>query len=101
MEDEVTEKYQAVHLQYNVMLNARTVMTESQIYYEKIMQNAQRGRFNSIVVKNALDSIIDARQRLLEAVVQYNIALLQFDLAKNEIFERYNIDIVAMLKQLK
>jgi outer membrane protein TolC len=101
VEDEVTEKYQAVHLQYNVMINTRTVMTESQIYYEKIMQNAQRGRFNSIVVKNALDSIIDARQRVLEAVVQYNIALLQFDLSKNEIFDRYNIDIAELLKNLK
>jgi len=101
VEDEVTEKYQAVLLQYNVMVNTRTVMNESQIYYEKIMQNAQRGRFNSVVVKNALDSIIDARQRVLEAVVSYNIALLQFDLAKNEVFERYDIDIVEMLKQLK
>jgi outer membrane protein TolC len=101
VEDEVTEKYQAVLLQYNVMVNTRTVMTESQIYYEKIMQNAQRGRFNSIVVKNALDSIIDARQRVLEAVVQYNVALLQFDLAKNEIFEKYNIDVNELLKNLK
>lgn len=100
MEDEVTEKFQAVKLQYNIMINTRTVMRESQIYYEKIMQNAARGRFNSIVVKNALDSIIDARQKTLEAVVQYNIALLQFDLAKNEIFDRYNINIADLLKHL-
>ncbi|MDH4262629.1 MAG: TolC family protein [Spirochaetia bacterium] len=101
VEDEVTEKYQAVQLQYKVLVNTKTVMKESQIYYEKIMQNAQKGRFNSIVVKNALDSIVDARQRVLESLVQYNIALLQFDLAKNEIFERYNIDIVELLKNLK
>lgn len=100
IKDEVTEKYEAVKLQYNVMINTKTVMKESQLYYDKIMQNAQRGRLSSIVVKNALDSIIDARQKTLEAIVQYNIALLQFDLAKNEIFKKYNIDILELLKNL-
>ena len=100
IEDDVTEKFQAVQLQYNVMINSKTMLNESQLYYEKIMQNAQRGRFNSVVVKNALDSIIDARQRLLESIVQYNIALLQFDLSRNEIFERYKIDINELLSKL-
>jgi outer membrane protein TolC len=99
--NEVTQKYKAVKLQFEIMQNTTTVMRESQIYYEKIMQNAKRGRFNSIVVKNALDSIIDARQKVLESLVQYNIALLQYDLAKNEIFERFQVDINDLMKNLK
>ncbi|MDH4200144.1 MAG: TolC family protein [Spirochaetia bacterium] len=101
MEDDVAEKFQAVTLQYNVMMNTKTMMRESQAYYEKIMQNAAKGRFNSIVAKNALDTIIDARQKMLEAIVQYNIALLQFDLSKNEIFDRYNIHITELLKNIE
>jgi hypothetical protein len=38
--------------------------------------------------------MVASRQRELEALVNYNIALLQFDLSKNEIFrKRYNIDV--------
>jgi hypothetical protein len=45
------------------------------------------------VVKNGLDAMIETRQRELEALVQYNVALLQLDLAKNELFDRYKIDV--------
>jgi hypothetical protein len=49
-------------------------------------------------VKFALDSLVQARQGELEALVQYNVALLQFDLARNEIFDRYNVDVEKYIR---
>jgi len=49
------------------------------------------------VVKNALDAMIDSRQRELNALVQYNITLLRYDLATNFMFDRYKIDVNAYI----
>jgi hypothetical protein len=63
------------------------------LYYDRLLSNLRRGRFTAAVVKNGLDAMVATRQRELEALVAYNIALLQFDIAKNELFEKYKIDV--------
>lgn len=51
------------------------------------------GKVPAVAMKNALDAMVESRQRELEVPGGYNVALLELDLAKNEMFERYNIDI--------
>ncbi|MDH5716695.1 MAG: TolC family protein [Spirochaetia bacterium] len=99
--DEVLNRLERVILQHKILMKIRKVREESEIYYTIMANRAKRGRFNSVAVKNALDSISNAKQQELETLVQYNIALLQFDLARNEIFERYEINIEELLEQVE
>ncbi len=99
--DDVLDKMDAVRVQHEVLLNSRQMLAQSEMHYSKVLARARTGRFNAVVVKNALDALIDARQRELESLVRFNIALLQFDLAKNEIFERYKIDIDRILREVE
>ncbi len=98
--DDVTNKLERVRLTHEVLLKSRNARTQSEAYYYLLMQRARQGKFNSVQVKNALDSVTRARQQELESLVQFNISLLQYDLAKNEIFDRYKIDIERIIKEV-
>lgn len=99
--DDVLNRLEAVRMQHRILQNSRKMRSETELHYSKVLGKAKAGQFNAVVVKNALDSLIDARQRELEALVGFNVALLQFDLAKNEIFERYKIDIEKILREVE
>lgn len=98
--DDVLNKLERVRLQHEVLLKSRNARIQSEAYYYRLMVRARQGKFNSVQVKNALDSVTGARQQELEMLVQYNISLLQFDLAKNEIFEKYKINIERIIKEV-
>lgn len=99
--DDVLNKLEKVKLAHTVLHNARTARQESELYYTRLLRKVRQGRFNSVNMKNAMDTLVLMRQKELEALVQYNVVLLQFDLAKNEIFERYNVDVEKYLAQVK
>jgi len=99
--DDVTDRYEEVKLNYELLQKQKIVLYQSQQYYYKLLQRSRQGKFNSVAVKSALDNLVSARQRKLEMLVQFNVAMLRYDLAKNEIFERYNINIEKLLKEVK
>ncbi len=99
--DEVINRLEQVKLQHQVLLNARTARSESDLFYERMLVKFRQGKVNSIFMKNAVDAMVQSRQAELEALVQYNVALLQFDLAKNEVFERYNVNVEKYLAMIK
>jgi len=99
--DDVINRHERVLLFYSMLVNNREVLRESELYYSRVRDQARKGKLNSLAVKNALDSLSSARQKVLESLVQYNIAILQYDLAKNEIFEKYNVDIKSLLKEIQ
>lgn len=98
--DDVLNKLERVRLQHKVLIKTRNARVQSEAYYYRLMARARQGKFNSVQVKNALDSVTHARQQELEMLVQYNISLLQFELAKNEIFDKYKIDIEKIIKEV-
>ena len=71
------------------------------MYYASILANLRMGKISLAIVKNALDALNDSRQRELEGLVQYNIMLLQFDLATNELLEKYKVDVNKYLASAK
>ncbi|RME90638.1 MAG: TolC family protein [Candidatus Hydrogenedentota bacterium] len=98
--DDVLNKLDRVKLNYRLLNEAKENLRQSELYYARLFQRARQGKFNAVAVKNALDAVVAARQAKLEALIQYNISLLQFDLAKNEIFERYHVDIDKLLAKV-
>lgn len=99
--DEVTSRLESVKMLHHVLQNSRQAAREAELYYERLLVRVRQGKFNSVAVKQALDNLVLLKQKELEARVNYNVALLQFDLAKNEVFERYNVDVEKYLKDIK
>jgi len=99
--DDVLSKLDRVRMMHQVLLKTRNIRLESEMYYRKILVRFRQGKVSSVAMKNALDAMVQSRQRELEVLVGYNVALLELDLAKNEMFERYNVDIGKYLSMKK
>jgi outer membrane protein TolC len=91
--DDVVAKHEHIKTYHELYKKTQEARKQSELYYDRLLANLRRGRFTAAVVKNGLDAMVATRQRELEALVAYNIALLQFDIAKNELFEKYKIDV--------
>jgi len=101
VKDDVISKAEAIKVGYISYQKARTARQESEKYYQSILANLRMGKISSAVVKNALDAYNDSRQREVEALVGYNISLMQFDLATNILLEKYNVDVNRYLAESK
>ncbi|MFH0975781.1 MAG: TolC family protein [Spirochaetota bacterium] len=95
--DDIHSNIESVELQHITLAKSRIARKESETYYQKLLVRFRQGKVNSVAMKLALDSMVQSRQQELEALVGYNIAVLQLDMAKNEIFERYNINVEKYL----
>ncbi len=99
--DEITSRSERVKVQHTALNKARVARSESEQYHRKILVKFRQGKTTSVAMRNALDTMIQAKQLELEALVLYNVTLLQFDLSKNEIFERYGVDVEKYIKMMK
>lgn len=92
VKDDVQEKAEMIQVAFTSYQKAKVARVESERYYASILANLRMGKIALANVKNALDAMNDSRQRELEALVQYNLSILQFDIATNTLLEKYNID---------
>lgn len=99
--DEVMTRLENVRLTHEIFQTSRTSRKESEAFYSRMLARTRTGKLNFQLVGQALENMVANRQRELEALVNFNIALLQFDLSKNEIFERYNVDVEKILAKVK
>jgi hypothetical protein len=58
-----------------------------------MVNNLLRGRLDSATVKNGLDALIMSRQVEIYALVGYNVSLFEFLVAKNQLWEKFDIDV--------
>jgi len=101
IKDEIKSKVDNVNTSYGIYQKSKAVRIQFGAYYRKMQANLRRGRFTAETVKNGLDAYVDSRQNELQALVGYNIALVQLDIATNSIFEKYGIDINSYLMNSK
>jgi len=93
VKDDVTTSIEHIQTFYNLYQKTNEAQYQSEIYYRKLRDSLRKGRFTSAVVKNGLDTMIESRHSELEALVHYNITLLKFHLAKNDLFDQYHIHV--------
>ncbi|MFW5808354.1 MAG: TolC family protein, partial [Spirochaetota bacterium] len=97
--DDIESRIQNVNTTFEVYRQARAARIQSRVYYQKMQANLRRGRFTAATVKNGLDAYIDSKQNELQALVGYNIALVQLDIATNMIFEKFGIDVTSYMQR--
>jgi len=99
VKDDILTKIENINTNHNLYKNAKEARKEAEIYYYKMLSNMRRGRFTASTIRDAISALISCREAELQLLVVYNASLLEFEVAKNELFETYNIDINKFLPE--
>jgi outer membrane protein TolC len=97
VKDDVTSKIEKIKTNYNLYEKAKEARVEAETYYRSMLVSLRRGRFTAAAARDALDSLISSREQELSMLVHYNASLLDFEVAKNELFETYDIDVESYI----
>lgn len=91
--DEITVRTAQCETAYKIY-NQTTKSSEfAKSYYLQIMNKFSQGRLETTQLKLAFDNYISLRNSALKTLVDYNVALLELEIAKNTVFEKYSIDV--------
>lgn len=99
--DDISLGYDQLKVAYDSLEKSRYALQQTEAFYYGLVVGYQRGRFTAVSVKNALDALIQTRQALTRATIQYNIALIRYDMARNKIFTKNNININDVISRLE
>jgi len=93
VKDDVTSKVEKINTNYKLYQKAKEARIQAGIYYDKMLLNLRRGRFTAAAVRESLDALVNSKEQELQMLVLFNTSLLDFEVAKNELFETYKIDV--------
>jgi outer membrane protein TolC len=99
--DDILNRLDQVATQHQMLINSRTASREADLYYKNALRRFEQGKITAVTMKLATDAMVQSRFQELNSLVQYNVTLLLFDLAKNEVFDRYHVDVEKYLKNIK
>ncbi|MBN1497211.1 MAG: TolC family protein [Spirochaetes bacterium] len=91
--DNILESTDYIEATFQCYQKAVEARKQSELAYQGMLRDLRLGRLNSAIVKNTLDALIATRDAELSSVVGYNQSVLFFDVARNILFEKYNIDV--------
>ncbi len=93
VKDDILNAVDNIDTSYRLYQKAMEARRQSEIFYRGMLRDLGLGRLNSAVVKNGLDALVQSREMELQALVGYNVSLLMFDVSRNILFEKYNIEV--------
>lgn len=99
--DEIRDGFDRINVSFEGLQRAERAVQQSQAFYNGLIVRYRQGRFTAEAIKNALDALIQSRQGLTQARINYNISLIRYDLTRNYVFDRYGIDIDETLDRIK
>ncbi|MDX1961340.1 MAG: TolC family protein [Leptospiraceae bacterium] len=91
--DDVKIKYDTVQVSHRILQNSIEGKKESEKYYNGLYNSFRLGRFNAVAVKNALDSFVQSELTLTQSRINYNINLMRYEIAKNSLLKKFEIDV--------
>lgn len=98
--DEIIEGYDQIKVAYEAMKNAKYALAQTESFYQRLITRYRQGRFTAEAVKNALDGLFQARLGYMQARVNFNIALVQYDMVRNNIWNRFDVNIDQVIDEL-
>ena len=101
IKDEIRQGFQQIQVSYNALLNAKKALQATKAFYAGLISRYRKGRFSSSSVKEALDSLVQSEQSYTEALVNFNINIIRYDLARDIIFKKHGIDIQKIIDKLR
>ena len=70
---------------------------EAESYYNGLLASFRKGRFTAVAVKNALDTLVQYQLQEMQAKINFNINLMRYELAKNSLFKKFDVDLDKLL----
>ncbi len=95
--DEIAEGYQRIQVAHEVLEKTAGAERQNRAFYFGLLRRYRQGRFTAVAVKNALDALAQSRQALMQAKINFNISLVRYELTRNKIFQKYDIDVEKVL----
>ncbi|HBS06914.1 MAG TPA: hypothetical protein DEA96_18230 [Leptospiraceae bacterium] len=99
--DDIRQSREQIKVAYRSVQEARVALANTQAFYNGLVRRYRQGRFSADAVKNALDALVQSRQALTRALINYNISLIRYDLARNAVFTKYEINIDEVIDRLR
>ncbi len=96
---DVRQGLQRIRTSHEVLEESKKNLSQAERFYSGILPRYKYGRATSVNVKNALDLVAQARYGLMQAKVNYNSALVQYELSKGTLFRKYGMDAEEVLNQ--
>ncbi len=91
--DEVRARVDAVIIGHKILQNAMKTRKESESYYNGLLSSFRQGRFTAVAVKNALDTLVQNELQETQAKINFNINILRYEVAKNSLLKKFDIDV--------
>lgn len=91
--DEIQVRVTKCGAAYRIYKQTTQSAEYARAYYEQVYRRFSQGRYESTQLKLAFDNYIMLKNNALKSLVDYNVSLLELDIAKNTVFEKYSIDI--------
>ncbi|HMV43616.1 MAG TPA: TolC family protein [Leptospiraceae bacterium] len=91
--DEIRARVDAVLIGHKILQNAIKTRKESESYYNGLLGSFRQGRFTAVAVKNALDTLVQNELQETQAKINFNINILRYELAKNSLLKKFDIDV--------
>ncbi len=101
VEDEIRDGLERIRTSYDAVRKAESGVEQMTYFYSGLLVRYRQGRFTAVAVKNALDSLVQARFALTQAKINFNISLVRYELARNTVWKKYNVNIDEVLDHLK
>ena len=99
--DDIKNQIDNIEASHTVYKSAKEARIQSETYFNKMVDTLARGRLDSATVKNGLDALIMSRQAEISALIVYNISLFEFLVAKNQLWEKFDIDVEEYIPKHK
>ncbi len=91
--DEIAGRVENIKTAHEIYEKSKRARIEAEAFYYKMLGSLRRGRLDTATVKNGIDAMVESRQSELESLIFYNISLLRLVIAKNQLWEKYMIDV--------
>jgi len=99
IKDDIELGYKQIQTAYDSLKKAQNAYNKTNQFYLGLLDGYRKGRFNATAIKNALDALLQAEKGYNQALINYNITLVRYDLLRNKIFDKFNIKIDEVLNK--
>ncbi len=99
--DEIKDGLDRIKTAHEALQKAKDAEAQTTAFYGGLVVRYRQGRFTAVAVKNALDALVQSRQALMQAKINFNISLIRYELARNRLFDRYKVNIDEVLDKMK
>ncbi|EQA44436.1 outer membrane efflux protein [Leptospira broomii serovar Hurstbridge str. 5399] len=98
--EDLDNRYASIMAGRELLDSATRRRDEAEKYYKGVQQRYSQGRFTAVVVKLALDNLIQSELLVAQAKINFNVDLIRYDLAKNYVFEKFGVDVAKLIDEL-